>query len=183
MVKMALFNPCMKFEKILGQMSLFEVLRRCRLGTLSKIYLRLSPTAYPIGQVDKSGKNAFCLGFLWIPRQTGRQNWKGPIFQRFNLIELQCRLTDMPKSGGAMAPPGTAGLLIVKDWNFSHVWLKCWINILNNCAFDYNMYIFSLFFTFWNYEYRFKLWEKITLKKSVVFLWSNTIFVVHFNNR
>ena len=22
----------------------------------------------------------FCLGFLWIPRKTGRQNWRGPIF-------------------------------------------------------------------------------------------------------
>ena len=25
-------------------------------------------------------KNSFCLGFLYIPRQTGRQNWRGPIF-------------------------------------------------------------------------------------------------------
>ena len=39
--KMALFNPCMKFE----------VLRKCHFGTLSKIYLRLRV----IIQVDKSG--------------------------------------------------------------------------------------------------------------------------------
>ena len=32
-------------------------------------------------------KNYFCLGFLWIPRKTGRQNWRGPIFLRFDLIE------------------------------------------------------------------------------------------------
>jgi len=47
--KMALFNPCMKFEKILGQMPLFEVLKKCHLGTLSKISLRLRPSAYPSG--------------------------------------------------------------------------------------------------------------------------------------
>ena len=32
-------------------------------------------------------KNSFCLGFLWIPKKTGRQNWRGPIFLRFDLIE------------------------------------------------------------------------------------------------
>ena len=35
-------------------------------------------------------KKYFCLGFLWIPRQTGKQNWRGAIFLRFNLIEYQC---------------------------------------------------------------------------------------------
>ena len=34
-------------------------------------------------------KNSFCLGFLCIPRKAGRQNWRGPIFLRFDLIE-QC---------------------------------------------------------------------------------------------
>ena len=32
-------------------------------------------------------KSSFCLGFLWIPKKTGRQNWRGPIFLRFDLIE------------------------------------------------------------------------------------------------
>ena len=35
-------------------------------------------------------KSSFCLGFLWIPKKTGRQNWRGPIFLRFNLVKLQC---------------------------------------------------------------------------------------------
>ena len=39
--KMALLNPCMKL------ISLFDVLRKCRFVTLSKICLRLRPSAYP----------------------------------------------------------------------------------------------------------------------------------------
>ena len=35
-------------------------------------------------------KISFCLGFLWIPKKTGRQNWRGPIFLRFNLVKKQC---------------------------------------------------------------------------------------------
>ena len=44
--KMALFNPCMKFDFFLCQISLFEVLRKCylRVRTLSKICLRLRPS-------------------------------------------------------------------------------------------------------------------------------------------
>ena len=41
--KMALFNPCMEFEKILGQMTSFEVLLKCHSLTLSKKCLRLRP--------------------------------------------------------------------------------------------------------------------------------------------
>ena len=41
--KMALFNPCMKFEIFLGQMTLFEVLLKCHSLTLSKKCLRLHP--------------------------------------------------------------------------------------------------------------------------------------------
>ena len=37
-------------------------------------------------------KNSSCLGFLWIPKKTGSQNWRGPIFWRFNLIKLQCAM-------------------------------------------------------------------------------------------
>ena len=32
-------------------------------------------------------ENSFCLRFLWIPRKTGRQDWRGPIFLGFDLIE------------------------------------------------------------------------------------------------
>ena len=35
-------------------------------------------------------KKSFCLGFLWIHRKTGRQNWRGPIFSRLNLVKHQC---------------------------------------------------------------------------------------------
>ena len=38
--KMALFDPCMEFEKFLGQMTLFEVLLKCHSLTLCKKYLR-----------------------------------------------------------------------------------------------------------------------------------------------
>ena len=38
-------------------------------------------------------KISFCLGFLWIPRRTGRQNWRCPIFLRFNLVKYQCVIT------------------------------------------------------------------------------------------
>ena len=31
-------------------------------------------------QVDKSGLVYFCLGFLYIPRKTGKQTWRDPIF-------------------------------------------------------------------------------------------------------
>ena len=48
--KMALFYPCMKIKKFLGQMPLFEVLRKCHLVTLSKICLWLRPCAYLCGQ-------------------------------------------------------------------------------------------------------------------------------------
>ena len=34
----------------------------------------------------------FLLGFLWIPRKTGRQNWRGAIFLKFELIEEQCAI-------------------------------------------------------------------------------------------
>ena len=30
-------------------------------------------------------KRYFCLAFLWIPGKTGRQNWRGPNFLRFDL--------------------------------------------------------------------------------------------------
>ena len=42
---MALFDPCMKFEIFLGQSSLFQVLRKCHSWTLSKMCLRLHPSA------------------------------------------------------------------------------------------------------------------------------------------
>ena len=38
-------------------------------------------------------RNYFCLGFLWISRKTGWQNWRGPIFLRFNLVKYQCAAT------------------------------------------------------------------------------------------
>ena len=44
--KMALFNPCMEFKFFLGQMTSFEVLRKCHFVILSKICLRLRPCAY-----------------------------------------------------------------------------------------------------------------------------------------
>ena len=44
--KMALFNPCMEFKKFLGQMTSFEVLRKCHFMILSKMCLRLRPCAY-----------------------------------------------------------------------------------------------------------------------------------------
>ena len=47
--KMALFYPCMKIKIFLGQMTLFEVLRKCHLVTLSKICLPLRPCAYSCG--------------------------------------------------------------------------------------------------------------------------------------
>ena len=47
--KMALFYPCMKIKNVLGQMPLFEVLRKCHLVTLSKICLQLRPCAYLCG--------------------------------------------------------------------------------------------------------------------------------------
>ena len=47
--KMALFNPCMKFEIFWGQMNLFGVLSKCHFETLSKICLRLCPSANPSG--------------------------------------------------------------------------------------------------------------------------------------
>ena len=79
------------FWQLLDQMPLFKVLRKCHLGTLSKICLRLSLSKCLSKwiKVDKWDylknpshklKNSFCLGFLWIPRKTGRQNWRGPIF-------------------------------------------------------------------------------------------------------
>ena len=47
---MALFYPCMKIKNFLGQMPLFEVLRKCHLVILSKICLWLCPCAYLCGQ-------------------------------------------------------------------------------------------------------------------------------------
>ena len=47
--KMALFYPCMQIKNFLGQMPLFEVLRKCHLVTLFKICLRLRPCAYLCG--------------------------------------------------------------------------------------------------------------------------------------
>ena len=41
-------------------------------------------------------KNSFCLGFRWIPRKTGRQNWRGSIFLRFNLVKYQCVALPQP---------------------------------------------------------------------------------------
>ena len=35
-------------------------------------------------------KNYFCWGFLWIPTKTWRQNWRRPIFSRFNLVKYKC---------------------------------------------------------------------------------------------
>jgi hypothetical protein len=32
-------------------------------------------------------KKSFCSVFLQIPRKTGRQNWRGPILLRFNLVK------------------------------------------------------------------------------------------------
>ena len=44
--KMALFNQCMEFKIFLGQMTSFEVLRKCHFVILSKMCLRLRPCAY-----------------------------------------------------------------------------------------------------------------------------------------
>ena len=47
--KIALFCLCMKIKNFLGQMPLFEVLRKCHLVTLSKICLWFRPCAYLCG--------------------------------------------------------------------------------------------------------------------------------------
>ena len=52
---MALFNPCMEFKNFLGQMTSFEVLRKCHFVILSKICLRLRPCAYLVVTVTSSG--------------------------------------------------------------------------------------------------------------------------------
>ena len=45
----SLFNPSMKIGKKLGQITFFEVLGKCHWMTLSKICIRLCPSAYPSG--------------------------------------------------------------------------------------------------------------------------------------
>ena len=47
--KTALFYPCMKIKNFLGQMTFFEVLRKCHLVTLSKMCLWLRPCAFLCG--------------------------------------------------------------------------------------------------------------------------------------
>ena len=67
--KMALSNPCMDFDFLGGQMTLFEVLYKYDLVILSKICLRLRPSAYL----------SINLGIKWI---TGFQKlflFKGPM--------------------------------------------------------------------------------------------------------
>ena len=67
---MALFNPCMKFEILGGQMPIFEVLRSAILGLYPKY---VSGLVQALIQVDKWDyiknpshelKNFFFLGFL-----------------------------------------------------------------------------------------------------------------------
>ena len=40
--------------------------------------------------VKKCHFGNFCFEFLWIPRKIERQNWRGPIFLKFNLVKYQC---------------------------------------------------------------------------------------------
>ena len=47
--KMALFNPCMEFEKILGQMSFFNALWKCHLAIFSKKCPKLRASAFLSG--------------------------------------------------------------------------------------------------------------------------------------
>ena len=37
-------------------------------------------------------KNYFCFGFLWSPSNAEWQNWRVPIFLRFNLVNWQCEI-------------------------------------------------------------------------------------------
>ena len=37
-------------------------------------------------------KDSFCFGCRWFPTNAGRQNYRGSIFLRFNLVKQQCEL-------------------------------------------------------------------------------------------
>ena len=83
----------------LGQMTSFEVLLKCHALTLSQKFLRLHPAPFKclshiwedkldyLNNPSQDFKNSFCLWSLWIFHNAGRQNWRGPIFLRFDLIE------------------------------------------------------------------------------------------------
>ena len=95
--KMALFNPCMKFliffrpnafiwsakkvpfREFIQNMS--QALSMC-----SSKWINVDKWDYLKNPLRKF-KNSFCLGFLWIPWKTGRQNWRGPVFLKFDLIK------------------------------------------------------------------------------------------------
>jgi hypothetical protein len=88
--KMALFNPCMKLEiffwpnvyiwsaKKLSFRNFIQNISQAPSKCLSK-WIKVDKWDY-LKNPSHELKNSFCLGFLWIPRQTGRQNWRGPIF-------------------------------------------------------------------------------------------------------
>ena len=86
------------FEKILGQMTSFEVLLKCHFLTLSKKCLRLRPAPSKclsgrlvkldyLNNPSQDFKNSFCLWFLWISSNARRQNQRDPIFLRFNMVK------------------------------------------------------------------------------------------------
>ena len=113
--KMALFNPCMEFKNFLGQMTSFEVLRKCHFVILSKMCLRLRPCGYVTNQLivlynyryycvlwDLRSINGFSDGIggsSFGSIKTGSRTINKPIRRRIILIvsynSRYCKLVDI----------------------------------------------------------------------------------------
>ena len=95
--KMALFNPCMDFEFFWGPNDfIWGAIKVPFFNFIQKMSQALSSSVQVLIWEDKLDylnnpsqdfKNSFCLWFLWIFSNAGRQNWRGPVFLRFNLVK------------------------------------------------------------------------------------------------
>ena len=78
--KMALFDPCLEFEIFLDQMTSFEVLffdfnQKMSQAPSSSIQVLIWEDKLDyLNNTSQDFKNSFCLWFLWIFSNAGRQN-------------------------------------------------------------------------------------------------------------
>ena len=93
---MALFNPCMKFEFFLAKAFIWSAMKASFSEFIQNLSQAQSKSLSKWIKVDKWDylqnplrelKKIFLFRVPRIPRKTGKQNWRGPIFLRFDLIE------------------------------------------------------------------------------------------------
>ena len=106
----------------------------------------LCPVSAALKNSSQEIKKSFCFGCQLIPRQTGRQNFKGTIFLRFNLVKYVIVLISIPGDILQLVIVELIYKVCLANPNERSRFIRCIYNLLNSSSASVRYEVNQLFF-------------------------------------